>query len=175
MSKLVDKLKGAYRNENKYRHDRIYDVDENIIGKRYNSEAQAKHEFELGKYLKSKDLNVPKMHRMAYLGFNSGKDNHYYFWFVLMEKIKGQRISDIFDEERNKVYRQYREQIGKVLDLGIMPKDADWGSNSIYNSLENKLYLIDFEEWVINGNPSEIKQEYDRINSPYLCFRHSSM
>lgn len=171
MPELVELLEKAYSDGNHYYHPKIYDVSESTVAKSYITRYEAICEFEFGKELHLKGIQVPEMFSVESLGFTAPMNNHYYIWFVLMQKIKGHHIDNVSEEERDDAYRQYREQIGKVLDIGINPKDCDWGGNSLYDSEEKKLYLIDFENWSMISNPEAVKIERDRISNPYLTFR----
>lgn len=175
MPELADLLKKAYREDKQYYHRRIYDISENTVAKSYITRHEAAYEFNFGTELRSKGINVPEMFNVENLSFTAPKNNHYCIWFIMMQKIRGQHIDNLREEDRSEAYMQYREQIGKVLDLGINPKDSDWGGNSLYDSEDKKLYLIDFENWSRISSPSEINSERERISSPYLSFRRGNI
>ena len=174
MPDLIDLLKKAYSEGNRYNHERIYDVSEGVVAKSFITQHEAIYEFEFGRELHSKGIRGPKMIQVEGLEFTIALKNYYDLWFLLMQKIKGMTIGNIAEADRSDAYRQYREQIGKVLDMGINPIDSDWHGNSMYDSDEKKLYLIDFGQWSRIGTATDLESERERVSGP-LAFRYNRM
>ena len=63
----------------------------------------------------------------------------------------------------------YKEEIRKVLEIGISPFDSLWKGNSILGE-DGKVYLIDFEVWEKGKTQYELKKFYEKIDSPNLEF-----
>lgn len=169
---LVKKLRKSIRKKRPYKAPLIYLVGESALAKG-NNEINSENEYKWGMYLYENQVRVPKMYmlvnpdslvsRVLHLG-NKIKD-----WYIIMERLKGQDIGDTFGTTREEAVRQYRQELEKVLDLGICPIDSSWGGNAIFGE-DEKLYLIDFESWR-NGSETELNKFYERIKNPEINFR----
>jgi len=70
-----------------------------------------------------------------------------------MQRINGIAINNLTPKQKRIVLLQHRREIEKVLDFGIFPFDSYQGyksclpPNALFNVLEQRLYLLDFEFW----------------------------
>ena len=100
---------------------RIKEIDDKLRKSRTNREAKVL------KKLAENSINVPKLIR---------KDN----FKLIIEKIKGEKVRDILEEDYKKICKEIGTQIREMHDLGIIHGDLTT-SNMIWNK---KLFFIDF-------------------------------
>lgn len=163
---LVEQLRESIRKrENLFGYSQIYLVGENALAK---SDPQyfVKNEYKFGKFLQENGVSVPEMYQLVEpdppISIPFDPDSAIKKWFVIMEKVRGQHLNDLPRKVREEAVRQYREELRKVLELGICPEDSNWLGNSIFSD-EDKLYLLDFEYWH-NGTKPELDQFYKKID-----------
>lgn len=164
-SELIEKLKEAVRKKRIGGGPRIYLVDEKTVGKRCWSEIAGNNGFNIGRFLFERGVQVPEMYELVKVDGledfldNNGMSN----WFILMQRINGMAVNKLTSEQKEIVLQQHRREITKVMDLGIFPFDSYQGyesclpQNALFNSSEQKLYLVDFEFWH-PGTASEIEE-----------------
>src|SRR3989338_9430889 len=136
----------------------MYSVNERLVAKQIDSYGLCLYEFEVGTFLWSRGITVP---RMDYF-FLVPPENKFYgsSWVIIMEKVDGRPIGyHLQDEELCEALEQYREQIRQVLNLGIAPRDISF-RNTLFDRSHRKLYLLDFESWEnldcsYNNNPED--------------------
>jgi tRNA A-37 threonylcarbamoyl transferase component Bud32 len=84
---------------------------------------------------------------------------------LVMEKIEGMSVSDMYGEESNKVpikiFNKIRQIIKKLYDNDIIYNDIT-GYNFMLS--ENKIYIIDFEHALYKSDISDNKFVLDFIN-----------
>jgi len=166
---LVKELRKSIRKNRTYKKCCIYLVGEGALAKR-NSEELSKNEYKWGTYLYENQIQVPEMYTLVSPDSLVSKvlhlGNEIKEWFVIMKLLKGQGILDTLGTTRKEAIRQYKQELEKVLELGICPIDSDFEGNAIFGE-DEKLYLIDFERW-INGSESELNRFYKRIKNSDL-------
>lgn len=148
IEQLVGQLREAIINRRTYRKDWIYLVEEEVIAKG-KSEEGSKVEFHMGIRLAKEGISVPEMYALIP---PDSEDTYAHFsgiggWYVVMQRVQGLSISEL--EERDLIAegcRQYREELERVIELGICPEDIK-ASNAVFNAETNRLHLIDFEFW----------------------------
>ena len=160
----------------------IYLVGENLIAKRRHQRV-VEYECDMGNYLSENGVRVPKMHgvisskllqKLVDLSKVSEPDLHTIScdWFLVMQRINGEDLKRGLDtipkEDIGEVIRQFKEQITKVLELGINPYDSLGNEgfemrNAIFDEKERKLYLIDFEYWERVKWKHELTYFYDLL------------
>lgn len=172
---LVRKLREAIDDGRTYGKWNTFQVDE-IIGKLHYREKKANNEFELGKMLYGEGIQVPEMYEMAhvpgldlYVEHTPGVKEHCE-WAVFMQRIDGNIITMLRGDERIEAMRQFKREVLKVLDFGIIPDDCDWAHNNLFSWSENKLYLLDLENWY-EGNPKELAAFYKLIKGKSFTFK----
>lgn len=171
---LVTKLKDSLIHNRTYKQENIYLVGEGAIAKRIYWKQNAKKEYEWGEYLFKKEVSVPKVYNLINLNssfFNEisswslmGKG-----WVILMQKIDGDEIINLSGINLKEATKQYKQELEKVLDLGIYPEEATWGGNSIFNYEKKKLYLIDFQRWH-KGSKKKLEEYYKMIRNSKITF-----
>lgn len=175
---IVDKKKGmdlkkeleeAYLARRNLNHYSIYDLGQEVVGKKCHDEEKARNEYSFGKFLKEKEVRVPEIFELVQYTEKIIK-GEVTLWFIVMERIKGKNITDLRDSQRREAERQYRQELEKVLDLGICPEDSDFGGNSLFCEERDRLYLIDFEFWHKTKNREELSPFYERIRRDSLIF-----
>ena len=173
-SKLIEKLKEAVMEKRVGNGPRIYLVDEKTVGKRCWSDIAGNNGFNIGKFLFERGVQVPEMYELVRVDGledffdNNGMSN----WFILMQRINGIAINNLTPKQKRIVLLQHRREIEKVLDFGIFPFDSYQGyksclpPNALFNVLEQRLYLIDFEFWR-HGTREEIDECRNNLNRFY--------
>ena len=81
------------------------------------------------------------------------------FWYFLMRYIDGVPPDGkcLSYPELEIAVRCYREEAEKVLALGIIPEDSIYNPcNVLFDRAEQRIYLIDFESWVVDAPPERI-------------------
>ena len=63
-----------------------------------------------------------------------------------MERIRGKELKELSGKELDYAKNQKREELEKVIELGILPEDSMNLGNSIFTK-KRETYLIDFESW----------------------------
>lgn len=170
---MKEQLEEAVVNHRFYKyHLSILDVSPELVAKKHKNNLRAAKEFNLGVELYQNGISVPEMYGILTLDDYCSVACSY----ILMQKISGTEICFLIGEERKKAVRQFKDEIKKVLELGIVPKDADWYANSIFNSEADKVYLIDFELWESATSPLVLAdlnywRNILRINEDLLTFR----
>jgi hypothetical protein len=129
-------------------HENIFLVQDGIIGKRCRNEGRAHNEYDIGKFLFSQGVQVPKMYKLVTpdmihgLSNNTSED-----WFILMQKIKGETIKNLRGIDKKEAIRQRKMELEKVSGLNIRHSDSAYDDNAIFDVKGKKLYLLDFEHW----------------------------
>jgi RIO-like serine/threonine protein kinase len=179
MDNLETKLKAAVvRNAYLDLKRIIFFLDTGIIAKAYLEEKIASHAYDLGCWLFEQGVQVPEVYKLSKSdnitvhAFTTckeeqGERNH----FLFMQFVKGMDLRQITKEQRKEALKQYQEQIERILDLGIIPHDADWVENVKFDCNENKLYLLDFDHWV-SASPYEIGKYKARLPKNFVSFRY---
>lgn len=167
---LKTKLGEAYLAGKHLDHYSIYDLGQEVVGKKCYNLEKAVNEYVIGKFLKEQEVAVPEMVELVQYTerIMSGEVT---LWFIFMERIHGKKITDLRDSQRREAERQYRQELEKVLDLGICPVDSDWGGNSLFCEERDTLYLIDFEHWYKTKNREELNPFYERIKRDFVIFK----
>lgn len=165
---LILQLGGAIINRMNYnrRWGVYYLAGEDLIAKKITDKEEGQRawrEYSMGNYLFERGIQVPKMHGVispeslckscdvSRIGLVRMDD-----WFLVMQKINGKELEFVSGADRDEAIKQLKEEIAKVLKLGICPYDSLNDKNSIFDEKERKLYLIDFEQW-IEGWGEELK------------------
>jgi tRNA A-37 threonylcarbamoyl transferase component Bud32 len=129
-------------------HENIFLVVDGVIGKRCRNEGRAHNEYDIGKFLFSQGVQVPKMHKLVTPDmFNGLSSNASEDWFILMQKIKGETIKDLRGIDKKEAIRQRKIELEKVSSLNIRHSDSAYDDNAIFDVKRKKLYLLDFEHW----------------------------
>lgn len=167
--KLIRGLRKSIKANRTYQKWCIYLVGQDAIAKG-KTENISKNEFKWGTYLRKNEVQVPEMYTIvnpdslvSRILYPRGKIER---WFVIMERLRGQVIGETYGATREEAVKQYRQELEKVLDLGICPNDSSWSGNSIFGE-DEKLYLIDFESWK-KGSERELNRFYETISAQKL-------
>ncbi|MFA6974193.1 MAG: hypothetical protein WC238_05680 [Parcubacteria group bacterium] len=109
----------------------------------------------MGKFLFERGVSVPEVYAMIRDKWSN---------CIVMQKIED--ALNLMNREREKLkipgvehsnlVAMLREEITKVLELGILPKDSDWFGNSLFSKENGRLYLIDFG-YYREGSKEELK------------------
>lgn len=162
-------LKAAIRAHRRLNHYSIYDVSPEIIGKRCKDENLARNEYGLGKRLSEGGIPVPEMYDLVRHTIRLNNGSLHDAWYILMQRLQGEFITNLRGSVRAEAERQYRQELEKVLDLGICPRDSDFKGNNLLAG--GKVYLIDFEAWYYAKDRRELDSFYERIRRDFLIFR----
>ncbi|MBU4503067.1 MAG: hypothetical protein KKA79_10815, partial [Nanoarchaeota archaeon] len=92
-------------------------------------------------------------------------------WFSIMEKVDAVDFRDIPKEELELPFRLFKDEIRKVLDLGVYPNDCNWAGNALYDGKEKKVYLIDFSDWNKDFFSNGIKEFCEALEHGEFNFR----
>jgi len=174
VNNLVMELRESIRKDETYKKSYIYLIRGNMLAKG-NNEFRARTEYEWGNHLYENQVHVPKMYSLISPDSPSpeARDSRASIerWFIIMKLLEGQDIKDTEGATREEAFKQYRQEIEKVLELGICPYDSSWGGNAIFGN-DGILYLIDFEKWR-KGSTSELNSFYRKAENPKLWLRVS--
>ncbi len=156
---IVSELREAIKKNSRFEAwNNIYLINNGIIGKKYYYGEKAYTEYNMGTFLFKNDVQVPEMYRLVSPDVPPySHEIHINNWFVLMQRINGEDILCLERTEGEEGLRQYKQEIGKVLALQIYPGDSSFYFNTIFDTKQGKLYLIDFEAWK-KGSPEELNQ-----------------
>ena len=143
-------------------HYSIFTINKRLIAKRNDSWEKANNEYKLGRFLFEEGVSVPEMHELVPPDSVLGERHSYELeeWFIIMERIHGKDLLK-FDRKSSEFIEaaeQYKAELEKVLDLGIVPDDSSAGYNAMFNQRKRKTYLIDFEFW-----RKGTKKELDKV------------
>jgi len=131
-------------------HGSIYRVSPSYVIKIYHPWVEEPgslgHEFGIMKPLFNEGRNVPFPVGLVRVPF-VGKSGERIREGFMMQYIVGVHGNETSGTLRKKVDFYYSEEIRRCMNLGFVPVDVDI-RNSIYNPLEDKLYLVDFRLWV---------------------------
>lgn len=161
---FVKLLRKAIKNNKTYKFRWIYLLDRNTLAKGI-SENSSKTEFEIGSYLYSKGLQVPRFHQLIECDDFSKvwRKDFISTFYVIMEKLQGTNLLELKNKNlENKIIPQYFSEIKKVLELGFIPVDSNAARNILFNKKDQKIYLIGFERWY-KGTTSDIGNFYNKI------------
>ena len=117
---------------------------ENIIAKRARGRREAEREFNIGQFLQEQEIKVPKMVQL-YDGRKA--DIRIPGWFILMERLPGIPLLHLEGAELAHAISQYRSELERVVDLGILPIEFGYAENGLFDKEKDITYLIDFEKW----------------------------
>jgi len=145
----------------------IYLVNNKVIGKWFASKRYAKNEYKIGRFLLENGVHVPEMYQMVPPDYRfslfkkavNDSEGVIDNWFILMQRLQGRHIRNLFKGKKKEVaVRQFKTEILKVLDLGILPIDCANSENSLFDIYQGALYLLDFEMWKKRGKKSDIEK-----------------
>ena len=139
-----------------------YVINDDLVAKCIDSHEHFSNEYAFGKFAYENGISVPKIHCAD--RFRPILSDYIISWFIVMDYIKGEDLTNLDGEDKKDAIRQYRRELRKVANLGIFPGDSGFGVNAIY-STDGRLYLIDFELWKF-GTRNELKRVYDAISTP---------
>jgi len=176
---LIKELKIAIRGRRLLTesNNRIYLVNEEVIGKVHTWEGPARTEYDIGSFVFKNDISGPEFYQLVHPEDPSSNPLSRIFnkrvikkWFTLMQKIDGALLGNLRGSELEEAVRQLKSELEKVLELGVYPDDSLYPSNSIFNRCDGRLYLIDFESWSKNPTENELNGFYERLKgvSPSL-------
>ncbi|MBN1793268.1 hypothetical protein JW826_06305 [Candidatus Woesearchaeota archaeon] len=133
---------------------------------------KTKREYRMGRFLYENGISVPRPHGIELITLSSdtqgvtwprGFSSRAYPAFV-MDYIEGVVLDDlVFSinagtntpwQERKHARKMYNREIEKVRDLFVAPLDLGL-HNSIWNREEDRIYLIDFQGWILPRIPKE--------------------
>ncbi len=149
IERLAEALGESINNGRTFIQENIFLVEDNLIAKR-GREKDIKNEYNIGVESFNSNVHVPKMYGIispkVMQGFCKKMINPF-GWYVIRQKIEGERRGDLSGADREEADKQFEEEIKKIIALGIAPYYSPVGGNSIFNLQERRLYLIDFEFW----------------------------
>jgi hypothetical protein len=147
----------------------IYNIQEGVIAKpfpHYKRGIHARNEFRIGSWIrdsirkkdelqrKSQNIStefwVPKMYRTIRPDTNPeylGRADEINMWYVVMEEIRGDRISNLDNNLRERALEEYKSRIINLLDFRVIPIVHDPNNNAIFNHEKDRLYLVNFHKW----------------------------
>ncbi len=142
----------------------VYALDGAIVKMGY------RWEYDLGKILFENGVHVPEMYAFANWRWGAdseweGHEEHY----LVMQWIKGIEMAGIDGRisvpgvETGELAAKLRGELRKVIGLGIVPKDGDWYSNSLFVPEEGKIYLVDFARYY-RGSQEQLEAFEKRIS-----------
>ena len=133
----------------------VFPIDKSVeyLKERYQLRKQA---YELGI---SQGLNTPKPEGV-YLCMITDTDKEFLTLFKPknVPSLVTERIYGIFpymingQKEYLLAHDKLKEQIDTAEKLGFVPFDSDWSDNSIWNSKEKKITIVDVDDWIIKIN-----------------------
>jgi len=149
------------------RHIGIYPVGQDAIAK-VGFNGAIRHEFDIGSYLFREGIAVPEIYELIeaervqrYCDKPINKNN----WYIIMQKIKGRERGLLFGKDKKEADKQIKEEVEKVLGLGILPYDCFNGWNSIFRFDIRKLFLIDFAAWEKGCSAYELNHFRERLKA----------
>jgi RIO-like serine/threonine protein kinase len=157
---LLEQLNQSIENNRTYKKKKIFLVGEEAIAKRNNKES-AEHEYTLGSFLFEQGVQVPEMYMLVNPA--SQPLSHIKDWYVLMQKINGVEMTSITRGLEEKVIKQYRTELDKILGLGIYPVDIFWPENILFDPQTEKIHLIDLESWE-RGSAQQLNKFYQFLS-----------
>lgn len=142
-------------------HSKIYKIDDETVARVFIEhqsflndlpcEVNARHEFDLGIFLHSQGVSVPKMHQL--IAPDSGIRRHFPLsidnWVILMEYFRGEYIlpSCLPKSELEIAMAKRDAEIEKVRGLGYAPDDSDKSMNTLYDRKSKRVCLLDLVYW----------------------------
>ncbi len=133
----------------------VYPLDGAIVKMGY------KGEYDVGRLLFENRVNAPKMYSFVDVGWRQ---------YIVMQRLNGTpltyipgKMNDFPGIESSELLAKLREELRKVMALGIVPKDGDWHGNSLFVLKERKVYLIDFGRYY-RGSREELEAFEKRLH-----------
>jgi len=158
---LISSLGKVFDQGDTYQKHNIYSITDQIVAKQENPD-RCLHEYKIGKFVLENGVFVPKMYDIItseeLRKHCKGSAPYKYHNFLVMQKIPGEIRMGLCMEERKIADRKLLEEIEKILDLGIIPRDSITSTNSILNPYDDELYLIDLESWTEESSRREIEE-----------------
>jgi len=155
---LKQQLRECSRLENPIWRQTVFSLGRQVVAKRgYSNKSQK--EYDIAMLLSDKGVRVPEMYGLMEIDIEGQSRPDCY---LLMQEILGKEIKDVPEEDKEEADRQFRREILKVLRMGIKPSDAFFGRNAIFSE-DRKLYLIDFEKWIVGASEKDLKPYYNLI------------
>ena len=174
MSKLITDLADTLKGRDLREFKPIYLINETTVAKKHEDEFDAANEFRWGRFLLGQGINVPEMFEL--LGPEqlipevdqeiARQVESRKLWFLLMERIKGKDFFDMSGEDRTEALRQFRVQLERILERGILPRDCGYGRNYLFNREQQKLYFLDFAYWREAEDKSELTEYRKLVGNP---------
>lgn len=154
---VEEELRRAVEEGRSYKKPWIHPIGEDILAK---GKDTAKKEFEWGIRLNEEGVNVPQFYNLI------GKDSFLSRLinpsaplkndYIVMERVEKRDLLYVPEEYRKEAAQKYRDEILKVIDMGICPRDSCLGNNAIYDPEEDEITLIDFERWYESDDQEEL-------------------
>jgi hypothetical protein len=148
---------------------RVYAMDEAVIKEGYWGE------YVMGRFLFDKKVNVPKVYAFIHHKYEQGHQwEGYEENYIVMQRLHGRhmaypidsfgscKMEDFAGIESSELIAKLREEIKKIIKLGIVPKDADYFGNHLFVPEEKKVYLIDFGRYY-RGSREQLEEFERRI------------
>ena len=157
------KLERAIRKRRTYNRGYIYRLDNQTLAKERGTVGEPHsipeyliREYLLGKRLYEEGVQVPEFKGLIMAKTSSVEPQKIY---VLMEWIKGKQLNTLSGPTLERAIEQHKQQVKRVIDLGVVPGDLARGSNSIFNQREGKLYILDLDGWLQKTTAEKLGQD----------------
>lgn len=154
---VEEELRRAVEEGRSYKRPWIHPIGEDLLAK---GKDTAQKEFEWGVRLHEEGVNVPQFYNLI------GKDSFLSRLinpsaplkndYIVMERVEKWDLLDVPEGYREEAVQKYHDEILKVIDMEICPRDSCLGNNAIYNPEEDEIALIDFERWYESDDPEEL-------------------
>lgn len=162
---LTDKLRIAIKNNATYKTYNSYLIDKKIIAKRIDDE-DSLNEYSVAKYLFEKGVNVPETYgviKSDILPFKLVHKTPIDKSYITFEKIAGTEFENLEGELLELATKQYKEELEKVLKLGICPETGTRTGRPVFSYDKVKTYLTDFRDWHVSESKNEIQEVREQL------------
>jgi len=143
----------------------LLDLGSRRVAKRAITTKNARNEQMWGRFLYKRGFWVPKIWGLVMP--EDDPEGIIDAPYIVMQTLEGEDTTHLTGRSREEALRQYKLQMGRVLNFNIYPVDSldrFPGRNSRFNSMRGITYLHDFESWR-KGNPREIERMRSILNS----------
>jgi len=100
-------------------------------------------EFEIGRDLRQKGVNVPEMH-----GVYTGSEHE--MPFLVMQRLNLINLEDLNRADMTEAFAKYSEQHALARKRGYTPGDVSECANCGFDKKQREVYFYDFSDWERN-------------------------
>lgn len=132
-------------------HAAVFPLDEMLISKVYFPDLDPMfvlNEKKVGVSLFLDGISVPEIYDLIELPEINKKYPGFSKNVLLMERIHGDLVINLYDEVEKRAIKKQNEELKKARNLGYSYSDAECSDNAIYRAEDDRIFLIDFVLWI---------------------------